>query len=63
MGLIQAWVSRFAMNPDGISYLDIGDGFWRGNLQMLLNGYWSPNQDHSMLTAMIAVDNLVAAHR
>src|SRR6266550_4670023 len=42
MGLIQAWVSRFAMNPDGISYLDIGDGFWRGDWRMLLNGYWSP---------------------
>ena len=42
MGLIQAWVSRFAMNPDGISYLDMGDGFWRGEWHMLLNGYWSP---------------------
>jgi hypothetical protein len=42
MGLIQAWVSRFSMNPDGISYLDIGDGFWRGDWHMLLNGYWSP---------------------
>jgi hypothetical protein len=42
MGLIQAWVSRFAMNPDGISYLDIGEGFWRGDWKILLNGYWSP---------------------
>ena len=42
LGLIQAWVGRFGMNPDGISYLDIGDGFWRGNWHMLLNGYWSP---------------------
>jgi hypothetical protein len=42
MGLIQAWVSRFAMNPDGISYLDLGDGFWRGDWKILLNGYWSP---------------------
>src|SRR6266566_1568212 len=42
MGLIQAWVSRFSMNPDGISYLDMGDGFWRGDWRMLLNGYWSP---------------------
>ena len=42
LGLIQAWVTRFAMNPDGISYLDMGDGFWRGEWHMLLNGYWSP---------------------
>jgi hypothetical protein len=42
LGLIQAWVTRFAMNPDGVSYLDIGDGFWRGDLRLLLNGYWSP---------------------
>ncbi|HMG75058.1 MAG TPA: hypothetical protein VK582_16265 [Pyrinomonadaceae bacterium] len=42
LGIVQAWVSRFAMNPDGISYLDIGDGFWRGDFQTLLNGYWSP---------------------
>ncbi len=42
MGLIQAWVGRFAMNPDGVSYLDIGDRLWRGDLHALLNGYWSP---------------------
>jgi hypothetical protein len=42
LGLIQAWVTRFAMNPDGVSYLDIGDRLWRGDLHALLNGYWSP---------------------
>ena len=42
MGLVQAWVSRFEMNPDGISYLDIGDKVWSGDLPALLNGYWSP---------------------
>lgn len=30
------------MNPDGISYLDIGDRIWSGEWQVLLNAYWSP---------------------
>ncbi len=42
MGLIQAWVGRFSMNPDGVSYLDIGDRVWQGDWHALLNGYWSP---------------------
>ena len=42
MGLVQAWVSRFEMNPDGISYLDIGDKVWSGDWPALVNGYWSP---------------------
>src|SRR5882672_2481793 len=42
LGLIQAWVTRFAMNPDGVSYLDIGDRLWGGDGHALLNGYWSP---------------------
>src|SRR5262245_20338502 len=42
LGLIQAWFHRFAMNPDGVSYLDIGDRFWSGHWSALINGYWSP---------------------
>src|ERR1700704_821838 len=42
MGLIQAWVGRFSMNPDGVSYLDIGDQLRQGNWHAFLNGYWSP---------------------
>lgn len=38
----QSWIARFAMNPDGISYLDVGDQIWRGNLQAALHPYWSP---------------------
>src|SRR6266404_1109841 len=41
-GMIQAWVGRFAMNPDGVSYLDIGDALWRGDWHMALNAYFSP---------------------
>jgi hypothetical protein len=30
------------MNPDGISYLDIGDAYWRGDWHNAINAYWSP---------------------
>ena len=30
------------MNPDGVSYLDIGDAWARGDWNAALNGYWSP---------------------
>ena len=30
------------MNPDGVSYQDMGDQFWRGNWHAALNSYWSP---------------------
>ncbi|HUZ93465.1 MAG TPA: hypothetical protein VMU57_00980 [Edaphobacter sp.] len=30
------------MNPDGMSYLDVGDQYWKGNWHAALNSYWSP---------------------
>jgi hypothetical protein len=30
------------MNPDGISYLDMGDAYWRGDWHHAINAYWSP---------------------
>lgn len=30
------------MNPDGISYLDIGDAYFRGDFSTAINAYWSP---------------------
>src|SRR5438128_10511343 len=41
LGAVQAWATRFTMNPDGISYLDIGDAYWRGDWHMAINAYWS----------------------
>ncbi len=41
-GGLQAWGSRSYMNPDGISYLDMGDAFFRGDLKMGVNAHWSP---------------------
>jgi hypothetical protein len=42
MGAAQAWLTRFTMNPDGVSYLDIGDAYWRGDWHNAINAYWSP---------------------
>ncbi len=42
MGLIEAIVSRHAMQDDGVSYLDMGDAIVRGDWKMAFNGIWSP---------------------
>ena len=42
LGAVEAWATRFTMNPDGVSYLDIGDAYWRGDWHNALNAYWSP---------------------
>jgi hypothetical protein len=40
--LIVCWLARFEIGPDGVSYLDMGDEYWRGNWHAALNAYWSP---------------------
>ncbi|MGB7603709.1 MAG: hypothetical protein WBM24_25650, partial [Candidatus Sulfotelmatobacter sp.] len=42
LGLIQLWISRYAMVSDGVSYLDVGDAYFRGDWAAAVNGYWSP---------------------
>ncbi|HEX8475460.1 MAG TPA: hypothetical protein VF666_15635 [Pyrinomonadaceae bacterium] len=42
LGALHAWNARHAMNPDGISYLDMGDAAMRGDWSMAFNGLWSP---------------------
>lgn len=42
LGAADAWATRFTMNPDGISYLDMGDAYLRGDYHMAVNAYWSP---------------------
>jgi hypothetical protein len=41
-GLIGAFTARFSMNPDGISYLDLGYAFLNRDWNAAFNGYWSP---------------------
>ena len=44
LGAIHAWAaaSVHAMNEDGISYLDMGDAYLRGDWSMAINTVWSP---------------------
>src|SRR5262249_31713565 len=42
LGLLEALSRRDFMNPDGISYLDMGDAFWKRDWHGALNGLWSP---------------------
>jgi hypothetical protein len=42
LGAIQAWATRFEMNPDGIQYLDNADAYRIGDFQQALNSQWSP---------------------
>jgi hypothetical protein len=42
LGAVDLWASRNAINPDGVSYLDMGDAFFRRNWHMAVNSYWSP---------------------
>lgn len=42
LGLAQAWVGRYSMNPDGVSYLDVGDSFFRHEWSNAVSAWWSP---------------------
>src|SRR6266576_3336282 len=42
IGAASAWLSRGAMNSDGISYLDLSDRWMAGDFRGLVNGYWGP---------------------
>jgi hypothetical protein len=49
--LIISWISRYRIDPDGVSYLDMGDLYWIGNWKSALNSYWSPL--YSWMTGLI----------
>jgi hypothetical protein len=42
LGFVHAWLGRYAMNRDGMSYLDVGDAFFRRDWANAVNAYWSP---------------------
>lgn len=42
LGVFQIWEPGRGIDPDGISYLDMGDALMRGDWQMAVNGLWSP---------------------
>lgn len=42
LGALQSWVNRYEVSADGISYLDIGDAYFRGDWSTAINAMWSP---------------------
>lgn len=42
LAAFQAWAQRYAISPDGISYLDMSDAVVTGDWSRLVNLYWSP---------------------
>jgi hypothetical protein len=44
LGALHVWaaMTSYSMNADGISYLDIGDAYWRGDWNAAINAVWSP---------------------
>lgn len=42
LGFSQAWTSRFQASDNTISYLDMGNYFFRGHLWSIINGFWAP---------------------
>jgi hypothetical protein len=42
LGALYAWVGRYDMNADGISYLDMADAYRRHDWSMAVSGVWSP---------------------
>jgi hypothetical protein len=42
VALFMLWTGRFGMNVDGMSYLDIADGYRHHFSLAAVNGYWSP---------------------
>ncbi|HSE68399.1 MAG TPA: hypothetical protein VLB12_15525 [Gemmatimonadales bacterium] len=39
---VHAWLGGFALNPDGVSYLDLANRVAVGDWSALIQGYWSP---------------------
>lgn len=52
----QAYAQRYAVSPDGISYLDLSDAVVTGDWSRLVNLYWSP-----LYPALIGIARLVAS--
>ena len=42
LGAVQAWTTRFDLNPDGIHYLDNAAAYWHRDFHNALNTQWSP---------------------
>lgn len=42
IALLQIFTTRHTFNPDGISYIEVGETWLRGDFRHAINGYWNP---------------------
>jgi hypothetical protein len=54
-GALHAWAARHDMGADGMSYLDMGDAYLRGDWSMAINAYWSPFYSWLLGLAMVVL--------
>src|SRR5262245_62063611 len=57
LGGIQAWNNRDWMFEDGISYLEVGEAYARGDWSAAINAYWSPLYCWLLVGLMTLVKN------
>jgi hypothetical protein len=53
-GFLQAWASRFAIEPDGVNYLDLAQAYLRQDWHNAINAYWSPLYSWQLGLALLA---------
>ena len=56
LGSIQTWNDRDWMFDDGISYLEVGEAYLRGDWSAAINGYWSPLYSWLLVGVMALVE-------
>ena len=67
VALLEGWLTRAQLNPDGVSYLDLADALRRGEWASFVQGYWSPFYPmllvpFRVVAAASGSDTLAAAH-
>ena len=67
VALLEGWLTRAQLNPDGVSYFDLADALRRGEWASFVQGYWSPLYPvllvpFRVVAAASGADTLAAAH-
>ena len=62
LGLLYTWRAFYdPIDPDSISYLEMGDAFLRRDWQMAINAYWSPLYPWLLAVALYVL-HLMSGH-
>lgn len=59
LGLMNTWPNRFAMNPDGITYLNLATQYLNGDWASSVNAYWSPLYPFLLATTLRLIPNSI----